>query len=448
MRFMLASLLLALCVSGACSFAHAQQPTSADSATTPAAAAPSVLQARLDSVSVVGSKRFPADKIVAAMGLKAGSMVTRVDLQKAADSLSALGPFSTVKYRFASPPSGLRVEFAVEDAPGLPIRFDNFPWVSDDELTAALKSAVPLCDGTAPPGGAILDTMGTAIELFLEKKDVFARVSHSAMTDPLTDEPMQTFLAAGPAQDVKSVEFSDALALANRGIQDRLKDLIGKPYSRTALEVFEVEQVRPVYLSRGLLKIRFSAPVIKAAAATPGDAKAPSDVTVQVAIEAGPAYTWVGAIFNGNVAVSTTELAALVNLKPGDVADGMRIAGLWTRLTDDYGHHGYLDAKVTPQPQFDDQAHSVGYKVAISEGMQYHMGTLKLTGLSTAGEQRVREAWSIKEGAVFDQAFLDQFLESGAKNSFVGIPYTYERVGHFLDKDSTSGKVDVMIDFQ
>jgi outer membrane protein assembly factor BamA len=412
------------------------------------AAAPPELRVRLDAISVVGWKRLSPDAIIAASGLKVGAPVSRVDLQKAADVLSALGPFSSVKYRFSSPPSGLRVEFEVQEAPGLPIRYDNFPWVMDEELNAAVKAAVPLCDGTAPPGGAILDTMATAIELYLEKKNVFARVSHTPMTDPLTDEPIQTFLAAGPAQDVKSIEFSDALAMANRTIQDRLSDLIGKPYSRTGLELFEVEQVRPVYVARGLLKVHFDAPAIQAVAATPGDAAPPSVVTVRVAITPGPAYTWIGAIWSGNSAIATADLAKLVSLKPGDLADGVKMTVLWNRVADEYGHRGFLDAKIDPQPRFDEEAHSVGYQVAIVEGPQYHMGTLRLSGLSEAGEQRVREAWSIKPGAVFDESFFNQFVETGAKNSFVGIPYTYAKIGHYLDKDAASGKVDVMMDFQ
>ena len=94
MRFMLASLLLFAIVQGLLAHSMHSGPTSADSATTPAAAAPSVLQARLDLIEgVVGSKRFPADKVVAAVGLKAGSMVTRVDLQKPPTISQRLGRF-------------------------------------------------------------------------------------------------------------------------------------------------------------------------------------------------------------------------------------------------------------------------------------------------------------------------------------------------------------------
>ena len=220
--------------------------------------------ARLETISISGSKRFSTDKIAAAAGLKVGESVSRADLQKAADALSQLGIFSNVQYRFSSPLSGVQVEFAVSDAPELPIVFDNFPWVSDDDLSSAIHSAVPLFDGSAPAGGMLLDSMDTAIEVFLEKKGVFAKVSHAKMSSPLTDDPVMTFLAAGPVQNVKSLEFAEPIAENERGIHDRLSDLIGKPYSRTALELFEVEQARPAYYSRGLLKVHFDAPVIQA----------------------------------------------------------------------------------------------------------------------------------------------------------------------------------------
>ena len=148
------------------------------------------------------------------------------------------------------------------------------------------------------------------------------------------------------------------------------------------------------------------------------------------------------------MAISAAELNGLVNLKAGELADGMKMTGLWNGIADDYGHRGYLDAKVNPTPQFDEQAHRVSYTVNILEGSQYHMGKLVLSGLSVAGEQRVREAWSIKPGAVFDEAFFNEFIETGAKDSFVGIPYTYQKIGHYLEKNAAGGTVDVMLDFE
>jgi outer membrane protein assembly factor BamA len=281
---------------------------------------------------------------------------------------------------------------------------------------------------------------------FLETKGIFVKISHQPMSDPLTNEQTLQFLSAGAEEDVKSIDFSDALANTNKGIQERLADLVGKPYSLTTIKLFEYEQVRPVYIERGLLRVGFKTPVVTATTATALNT-APN-VTIHIEIDAGPQYTWGSVAWAGNSAVSTAELNALVKFKPGDQTDGTKIQSLWNSVTDAYGHKGYLDATATPMPQFDDQSHRVNYTVAIAEGAQYHMGKLVLSGLSLEGEKRIRGAWKIPPDAIFDQEFFNTFVDSGAKDSFTGIPYDYERIDHFLDKDPAAATVNVMLDFR
>jgi outer membrane protein insertion porin family len=421
------------------STARAQEPP----APAPAANEPS---AKLAAISASGSTHFSSDAIVAESGLKAGDTVTRTDLKNAADRLSGLGTFAKVGYRFSSAADGVTVEYEVADAPLLPVSFDNFPWVSDDDLKGAIKAAVPLFDGTAPATGRILDEEGDAVRRFLETKGIYVKVSHTPMSDPLTSVQTVQFLSAGAEEDVKSIDFSDALANTNKAIQERLADLIGKPYSLTALKLFEFEQVRPVYVERGLLNVSFKEPVVQAP--PPNASNTAPTVVIRVQIDAGSAYTWGGITWSGNSVLSMADLNALIPFKPGEPTDGTKIQALWISVTDAYGHKGYLDATATPTPQFDDQAHRVNYNVAIVEGPQYKMGNLVLSGLSLEGERRIRGAWTIQEGAVFDENFFNTFIDSGAKDSFVGIPYDYERIEHFLDKNSATGVVNVMLDFK
>src|SRR5271156_1971258 len=88
--------------------------------------------AHLDSLEVIGSKRFSSGQIVATMGMRPGIMVNRDDLQGAADRLGALGVFSKVQYRFSTMETGVRVTYEVTDDPAVPVVFDNFPWFTDD----------------------------------------------------------------------------------------------------------------------------------------------------------------------------------------------------------------------------------------------------------------------------------------------------------------------------
>ncbi|MGB0035079.1 MAG: POTRA domain-containing protein [Candidatus Acidiferrales bacterium] len=402
--------------------------------------------AKLVSVTVSGSNHFTSGQIAAATGLHPGSDLTRDDLQAGADRLAALGSFATVQFRFTSIESGVKVEYQVTDAPSVPVAFDDFPWFTDEEITDALKTSVVLFDGTAPEHGTILDAMTSALEKLLETRGVHANVSHTLILSPGSDQRTQQFRIEGAGLKVEGVQFSDDLAKNDRGIQDRLSDLVGKPFSRSAIDLFEIEQVRPVYFRHAFLRVQFGRP--QARFQGNPNKPLPDTVVVIAPIDPGPPYSWSGVSWTGNLTIPSGELDKFVELKPGEVADGIKIKSTWEHVRDAYARRGYLDATLTLATQFDDKAARVAYSVKIAEGPQYHMGNLVLTGLSIEAERRIRKAWNIAPGAVFDESIYEQFLSDGIKQAFMGVPVHYDKIGRYLEKKSNIGTVDVMLDFQ
>jgi len=415
----------------------------AQSNTAPAAQAGA---ARLSSITVTGSKKFSSDQIAAVTGLRAGAMVTRDDIQNGANRLSQLGPFATVQYRFGGTGTEVKLEYQVTDAPSVPVTFDNFPWFSDDEISQALKNSVVLYDGTAPDHGAILDDMSAALEKLLSSKNVQAGVSHQLVPDSSGDKHVQLFRVEGADLTIASVNFSDSFANDDRAIQSSLVNFVGSPYSRAAIELFEFEQVRPAYLAHGFLRVRFAPAAAHMEKSQPGTAS--SRVAINVNIDPGPPFNWSGVSWAGNASVSSAKLNAAVSLKPGDLADGVKIEATWDRVRDLFGRLGFLDLKLDAAPQFDDAAKRVSYVVTITEGPQYRMGNLVISGLSVEGERRLRDAWKIPEGSLFDRVAYDEFLDTGVKEAFTGLPVHYDKIGRFVEEDSKAGTVDVMLDFQ
>jgi outer membrane protein assembly factor BamA len=402
--------------------------------------------ARLDSLAVTGSARFHSEQIVPTTGLHIGATVTLEDLQAAANRLAQLGPFSAVHYSYTSEETGVKVEYQVTDEPGVPVWFDNFPWFSDAELTAAIEKSVSLFDGMAPMHGTVLDDISHSLENLLATRGVNATVSHALAMAPMTQQRVQLFRVEGGALNVASVEFSDSLAQTDPGIRERLSDIVGKPYSRSATQIFEFEQIRPVYLAHAFLHVQFAPPSVRIADGA--GASAAKQAVIIAPINAGPAYSWNGVTWTGNSSISSAELATLVPLKLGGPANGMKIEATWQSVLEAYARRGYLDVALKPTPEFDEFAKGVAYTVQVTEGPQYRMGNMVLTGLSMEGERRIRAAWKIAPGAVFDKSAYDEFLTSGIKMAFTGLPYHYEKIGRFLQEDPKDGKVDVLLDFQ
>ncbi|HEY2646085.1 MAG TPA: POTRA domain-containing protein, partial [Candidatus Acidoferrales bacterium] len=152
-----------------------------------------------------------------------------------------------------------------------------------------------------------------------------------------------------------------------------------------------------------------------------------------------------------NMAQQSSALDATIDVKPGDVADGMRIEGLWRKIETEYMRRGYLDMKLNAEPKYDDAAHQVSYRVILSEGAQYRMGELVITGLSLDAEKKLRQSWTIAPGQIFDNVYVEahmQLLSKPSREIFGDMPVHYNELGHLLRPDTNRHTVDVLLDFK
>jgi outer membrane protein insertion porin family len=404
---------------------------------------------KIAAIAVTGTQEFPSDQIVAASGLKPGDVVIAEQIQGAADCLSALGIFSAVKYRFSSKGDAISIEFQVQEAPTYPLSFDNFPWFTDEEIAQAIRQEVGLFTGETPDSGTMLDEISIVVENLLAARKVKGDVTHQLVGQAVRDGMMMQFRVDVPGLRVQSLQFGDSLATDSQPLKDRIFDIKGQPYSRFAIEMFENEHIRPIYASKGYLRARIGSPQAKLTT----DANDPTKTAVDVLIPVspGPVYTWNGVSWQGNIAIGTTNLDGAVQVKPGDPVDGMKIEALWQDIEAAYASRGYLDAKLDPQPQFDDAAHRVSYHVAIVEGPQYRMGEMVVTGLSLDAEKRLRQVWLIAPGQVFDNSQFERLAKELARPSveiFGEMPIHYTQFGHFLRADPDKHTVDVLLDFK
>jgi outer membrane protein insertion porin family len=406
-------------------------------------------QPLIGQVHAAGSRHYSEDQIVKLSGLMTGAPVTAEHLQAVANYMTQLGIFSRVNYRYTSTATGINVEFQVEDAPLVPVWFDNFPWFSAEELMNSVRLAVPIFDGMAPQAGSLLDEISSSLTLLLHTNNISGTIERMLLNRPGGDDMIMQFRVAGPILTIDSMAYTDALAQNSEKLRDRSPDLIGKPFSRFAIEMFILEQVRPLYLSSGHLRIRFGAPEPRFTG-SPNE-PLPSHIAVTIPVEPGPAYKMGAVTWSGNIVITAAPLNTLVTVKPGEVADGMALAGVWNRVEREYARRGYLDANVDPQPQYSDADGAVSYRVAIEEGPQYRMGKLVITGLSLDAERALRAAWKQVPGDVLDGAYVDDMLvklEKPTPDIFGRLPLRYSEVGHLLAPGENPGTMDVMIDFQ
>jgi len=403
--------------------------------------------ASLREVRIEGQKHLSEAQIVSITGLTVGSEIGRADLQAAADKLTQTGLFDKISYHFETR-TGVVVTYQVQESPRVPTYFDNIPWFADSELNDAIRKKLPYFDGTLPEGGGAVDQAADAIKELIASHGLQVTLQHEVTGNPDGDGKIQMFRVEGPSLRIEKLEFGDAGLLTSKAVQQHLEEIVGKPYSRMAIDLFLTEAIRPVYLAKGCLHPKLGPPEIRLTGNP--NLKLPEQVPVFVPVDPGPIYKWKEVHWTGNATVSEFTLSSDVGLKPGEVADGMKIEAGWDRIREEFAHHGYLDAKVDPVATFDEAAHTVSYQVAIHEGKQYRFGKMVLTGLSMAAEKKLHAAWPIPPGEIFDKIKYEEFLmklQIHREQVFGELPLHYDTPGHWLQTNS-DGTVDVLLDFK
>jgi outer membrane protein assembly factor BamA len=405
--------------------------------------------ATLKEIHAEGLKTFTEPQIALLSGLAVGSQVGRKELQDAADILLRSGLFAKVSYKFDTHNDAVSLTFRVDETPRLAVAYDNFPWFTDGELADAIRSDLPFYDGTLPEGGTVVDLAGNSLAAFLATHGLKAEIQHFVLANPLLDASEQEFQVAGVPETIASIDFSDPKLKDNLAVRQHLSEIHGKPYSRLTIDVFLAEAIRPIYMEQGFIRAKLGPAEVRLTG-NPNQ-KFPEQIPVYVPCDPGAVYHWKEAVWHGNNALSSETLKREMRLNPGDVANGLTIEGGWERVREEYGHSGYLEAKVEPKASYDVQAHTVFYSVSIMEGRQFQYHDMNITGMSLAGERMIRDAWPLKPGDAMDKSIFEQFLlrlESKRESIFRDLPVHYDSVGHWLQTDPEKGTVDVLLDFK
>jgi outer membrane protein assembly factor BamA len=415
--------------------------------------APSAAQnnstAVLREIKADGLKSFTNEQVAALSGLQIGQSVGRDELQGGADKLVQSGVFAHVKYNFQSRADGIVVIFHLDEADRMSAYFDNLPWFTDGELNDAIHAKINFYNGTLPGAGAVVEQAADAVSLFLALHGLQAAVEHQVVANPNGEGSVQEFHIEGGSLSIEKMEFSDASLNSSKTVQQQLAELKGKPYSRMAIDLFLTEQIRPIYQKQGYLRAKLGPPEIRLTG-NPNQ-KLPEKIPVFVPVVQGAIYKFKGVEWTGNSLLSTTTLTGDLGLKAGDVADGMALEAGFERIREEYAHVGYLEAKIDPVSNYDDQAHTVTYRVRVEEGGSYKFNALTITGLSPGAEKRLRDAWGIPQGEVFDKTIYEDLLtklETKPADIFGKLAVHYDNVGHWVQPDDANHTVDVLLDFK
>jgi outer membrane protein assembly factor BamA len=412
----IARLMLPLCilVTGACLPGMAQATSQKSLAQMPGSAK------NLIAIKVTGSKRFPEEAIAAATGLQMGTAVDDDDFKKAARRLGDTGVFTEIGYTFSYSSAGTKLELHVTDAAKfVPVHFEDFVWFSDAELRTRVTQFAPLFDGEVPLFGRMADQVSDVLQAMLVENSIPGHV-----------EFLRTGKADGPVESinyhvtdvliqVRKIEFTGAAEAETPALEAASERLPDREYSRVRLAQLVQKQLLPVYYARGYLKAQFGEPqpkVVKLPAAENEDGpRNQTVVDIIFAVTPGQQYKLKSMDWSGNKEFPIETLQKMVRAEPGRPANTVRIGDNLKDIQKLYGSHGFVTTTIKADAEFDDAAGTVVIHLGVNEGFVYHMGELEFRGLDNSLTAKLRNAWKIRPGEVYDSTYLSEYLPAALK---------------------------------
>ncbi len=364
---------------------------------------------KVAKITVAGLARYQEADVIAASGLRAGTQVTSDDLQAATDRLGASGAFSSIEYRFIGVPTGVSVVFRVQESTEVvPAVFENFVWFTREELVRQARAAVPLFRGTLPLAGDMQEQVRQALERALAARGIAGNVASYLQAQLGGVARGVIFRVEGQEVVMGAVSLEGVQQLDAAALQEIMHNhLAGQPYLYTFLRDFPEKNLRPLYWKQGYLEAAFDEPRVKVTK----QEGARTSVAVTFPVREGRQFRYAGIAWTGNRVFTAEELSRKIELQPGQPADAIRLEHNLGEVRKLYGSRGYMGVNLRTQHALS-RAGDARFELTVQEGEVYRMGSLEILApdLDRSVRERMRSAWNILPGAVYDSSRSKQFM--------------------------------------
>ncbi len=396
---------------------------------------------KLAKVNFVGLQKQQPQAMIELAGLNIGQVIDVAVIQAALMRLTESGLFKKVAVNYQYAVETIELTFSAEEAVQQKVKciFDNFIWFTDKELADAVKRDLPEFDGTTSSDDFTIGIIKKALSRYLQERKVTGMVAYERNEDTDTGQSVNVFSVQAPNLTVCAIVVDGLKANLKKELTNAYQPHLNAAYSRLESDAFMRSALLPVYQDHGYLKAKF-APV-QARPATGSECKG-AGVTVLLPVEEGLQYRWDGVDWSGNQVFSTKELERDFKLKPGDIANADWIDDSFGLAGALFGTRGYVTARITPKPVFDDAKQLVRYQATVVEGPQYRMGQLIIAGVPESEVKKLQGRWRLKPNDVFNTSIVGEFMQPLRQDSFI------KDVDAKLKPNKTDLTVDVEIVIQ
>jgi outer membrane protein assembly factor BamA len=138
-----------------------------------------------------------------------------------------------------------------------------------------------------------------------------------------------------------------------------------------------------------------------------------ADIPYTVTIKEGGIYK-LGAIdLQAGALVARADVEKILSKYPA--GSGRPLDLFLLAVRDAYHARGYLDCSVVPHPSFNEATHIVNYSLEVASGAQYRLGSVRFDGAPEAIAAKLKLAWKMARGDVFDESYVSNFVALAQK---------------------------------
>jgi outer membrane protein insertion porin family len=354
-----------------------------------------------------GAPQYTQQELLAAAGFKPDARVNPREVKARAKQLNDTALFEAIK--FTSDSKGLLFTLT-PSSQVFPMHLDNVPLTPGKELDAKLHERFPLYRGMLPASGSMLEGIRQTLEEMLAAKGVKATVK-AAITGGLGPKKItaMNFTVVSPPVHIGLIELA-GISPAMEGKASLLASgQTGNGFDTENTAIGLQHAFEDLYQDQG-----YAAVQVDVAQADPVIASDQSvDIPYKVTIKEGGVYKLGTIDFPAGALVARAEVEKIAAKYPA--GSGRPLDLFLMAVRDAYHAKGYLDSSVVSHASFSETTHIVNYSVEIAPGPQYRLASVKFDGAPDAMAAKLKLAWKMAPGDVFDESYVSNFAALAQK---------------------------------
>jgi outer membrane protein assembly factor BamA len=358
-----------------------------------------------------GAPQYSQDELLAAAGVKPGARLTALEIKARAKQLNDTGFFAVV--RFSNDSKGPL--FTLTPVTQLyPLHLDNLPIEPGKDLDDKLRAAFPLYHGLLPASGSTDDEICQTFEQTLASEGVKATVK-AALTSDLGQQKMTAvnFIIASPPVHIGSIHVAGVSPAMQLKVNTLVEGQTGNEFDTENTAAGLKRSFEDLYQDQGYAAVEVDVSRIDPPVVVSGGADPAIEIPFSVTVKEGGIYK-VGAInYPPDALVSRADVQKILGKYPA--GSGRPLDQFVLAVNDALHARGYLDSSAVPHATFNEATHIVNYTIEIDAGQLYRMGTVRFDGAPDAMALKLKNAWKLSAGAVFDEGYVSGFAAQAQK---------------------------------